>query len=259
MPTDCLRKRVLAGEILAGTFLKTPAHELIEVLARSGLDFLCLDAEHAPFDRARMDTCLAIGRACGFPLLVRVQAGRAEQILSALDCGAEGVVVPHVDSVEKATEIARTAHFGLDGRGFAGATRWAGFGGHSMGELIEKGRRETLVIAQIEEPRGVEAVEEIAAVEGIDALFLGPSDLSLAYGHESLDNPDLMPAYRRVGAACRAAGKGFITWVPNVEMARDLQETGVHVFLQGSEVGWMQAGARMAANALHGLTARKSD
>ncbi|MDV7143929.1 aldolase/citrate lyase family protein [Tropicimonas sp. TH_r6] len=253
MSVSSLRQRVLAGEILAGTFLKTPAYELIEVLARSGLDFICLDAEHAPFDRARMDCCLAMGRALGFPLLVRVPSGRPDVMLAALDSGAVGLVVPHVDSVEKAREVSRAARFGQGGRGYAGSTRWGGYASRPMRDLLEKSAQETLLIAQIEEPSGVEAVAEIAAVEGVDALFVGPADLSVAYGHDTLDNPDLAEGYARVGAACRNAGKGYATWIPSAEHGAARRGDGVHIFFTGSEHGWMLAGARAAGETLHAL------
>ncbi len=71
-----LRSRMAAGDMLAGTFLKTPSVEMIEILSQTGLDFLCIDAEHAPFDRARMDACLAVARALDFPILVRVPSAQ---------------------------------------------------------------------------------------------------------------------------------------------------------------------------------------
>lgn len=253
MSTTGFRARVLAGEVLAGTFVKTPAHEVIEVLALSGLDFLCLDAEHAPFDRGRMDTCLAIGRALGVPMLVRVAAGRNELILSALDSGAVGIVVPHVAGVEQARAVARAARFGHGGRGFAGTTRWAGFATRDRPALLAESAQETLVIAQIEEPEGVDAVAEIAGVAGIDALFVGPSDLSVAYGVAGADSPEVVAAYEATGRACRAHGKGFATWVAGAETAAALRERGVSMFFAASEHTWMLQGARAAAGALHRL------
>ena len=87
-----LRSRMAAGEMLAGTFLKTASIDIIEVMAKSGLDFVCLDAEHAPFDRARLDACLAVARALDFPVLVRVPSALPQDILQVLDAGAVGVV-----------------------------------------------------------------------------------------------------------------------------------------------------------------------
>lgn len=249
--TTGFRDRMRAGEHLVGTFVKTPVIEVIEILAKSGLDFLCLDAEHAPWDRARLDACLAIGRALGLPMLVRVPAARPELILGALDSGATGIVVPHVDNTARAQEIARAARFGLGGRGFAGATRWADWGGVSMKDLLQRAQDETVVIAQIEEPAGVAAAASIAATEGIDGLFIGPSDLTVAYGHTDPANPQITAAYETVGAACRDAGTAFITWSPTPEVARTrMNEAGVTMVLVASELTWMLNGARAAAKEL---------
>ncbi len=249
------RARMLAGDFLAGTFLKTPSLELIEVLALSGLDFICLDAEHAPFDRGRMDACLAIGRALDFPILVRVGSGTAENILQAMDSGAVGIVVPHVYTVEKAEGIAKAARFGHHGRGYAGSTRWAGFTTNTMADLLEKSRNETVVIAQIEEPEGVEAAAGIAAVEGIDGLFVGPADLAVSFGVTDPNAPVLQAALQKTGEASRAAGKCYMSFVPNAAKAADWVKYGMTMFFIGSEHSWMLNGARADAAGIHGLTA----
>ena len=88
-----LKDRISSGQMIAGTFVKTPAIEMVEVLSMSGLDVLCLDAEHAPFDRARLDACLAVARGLGMPCLVRVPDGQPSTLLQVLDSGANGVVV----------------------------------------------------------------------------------------------------------------------------------------------------------------------
>ena len=174
-------------------------------------------------------------------------------ILAALDSGAIGVVVPHVASAEKARNVARASRFGPGGRGFAGATRWADFGGHGMGALMERSRRETVVIAQIEEPEGVEACEAIAAVDGIDGLFVGPSDLSVGYGQTAVGGAELDAAMARVGAAARATGRAFATWAADSAKARDWARThGVGVFLIASELSWMRQGADSVADDLQG-------
>ena len=249
--TSGFRSRMAAGERMVGTFLKTPAPELVEVLASSGLDFLCLDAEHAPFGRREIDGCCAVGRALDLPILIRVAAARAEYILQALDHGAVGVVVPHVDSAAKAEGVARAARFGRGGRGYAGSTRWAGFATRAMPDVLGQDA-ETVVIAQIEEPEGVEAAAGIAATPGIDALFVGPADLSVGYGHETIDNPDVERAFERCRAAGEAARVPLVTWVPNAAKAREWAGRGVSVFLCGSEHAWMLAGAREAAGIADG-------
>ena len=247
------RKRMLAGEILAGTFVKTPALELIEVLALSGLDFVCLDGEHSPFDRGRMDACLAVARALDFPTLVRVGSGTAENILQALDSGAVGIVVPHVIDAGKARDIARWARFGLYGRGYAGSTRWAGYGQRPMSEVLELSKQETVVIAQIEEPEAVDASEEIAAVEGIDGLFVGPADLTVAFGAGKDAAAKLEEAFASVGRAAKAAGKACMSLVTDIETAARWRSRGLSMFFYNSEQGLMLSAAKEAAGRLHGL------
>ena len=249
---DGLKQRMLAGDTLVGTFVKTPAIEMVEVLGRSTLDFLCLDAEHAAFDRGRMDACLAVARAMGVPTLVRVPAGTPDRILVTLDAGATGIVVPHVDSVEKARAVAKAARFGHGGRGFAGSTRWAGFATRGMGEILQQSRDETVVIAQIEEPEGVEAADAIAAVEGIDGLFVGPADLAVSQGLSGANDPQVMEQMAVVGRAAEGAGKAFMTWTAGPSNADALRAAGVTMFFVASEHAFMLQGANAAADGFRG-------
>ncbi len=243
MKPDGLRARILDGEPLTGTFVKTPAYEIIEVLAMSGLDFVCLDAEHAPNDRRGMDACLAIARALGLPTLVRVPEGTPAQILMALDSGAVGVVVPHVFTVERAQIASRAAHFGHGGRGFAGSTRWAGSGRHSIAEVLAMDD-ETVVLVQIEEPEGVEAAADIAAVPGVDGLFVGPADMAVCLGKTDVSDPAVHDVMQSVAAAAKGAGKAAVTFVGSTALVPRLRELGMPVFFVASEHNFMLNAAR---------------
>ncbi|MEM6622535.1 MAG: aldolase/citrate lyase family protein [Pseudomonadota bacterium] len=247
MNPNGLRARILRAEPLVGTFLKTPAYEIIEVMAMSGLDFVCVDAEHAPNDRRGMDASLAMAKALGLPALVRIPEGTPAQILMALDSGAVGVVVPHVDSVAKAQAIAKAAHFGHGGRGFAGSTRWAGQGAHTMPEVLAMDD-ETVVLAQIEEPEGVEAAHQIGAVDGIDGLFVGPADMAVCLGHQDPAHPDVRAAMKTVGEAAKAAGTSGVTFVPSLDSVPAIRDLGISMFFVGSEHGFMLGAARAVAD-----------
>ncbi|MEM9147348.1 MAG: aldolase/citrate lyase family protein [Pseudomonadota bacterium] len=246
MTPNGLRARLLAREPLCGTFVKTPAIEMMEILALSGLDFVCLDAEHSAFDRARMDASLAMARALGLPALVRVPDGTPVEILKALDAGATGVVVPHCYSVAKAETIARAAHFGHGGRGFAGSTRWAGFATRSMSDVLA-GDSDTVVLGQIEEPEGVEAAEAIAAVPNLDGLFVGPADLAVCYGKTDITDPMVRSAMERVGKAAAAHGKAAVTFAPSVDQTRALMDLGITMLFFASEHAWILQGAKATA------------
>jgi 2-keto-3-deoxy-L-rhamnonate aldolase RhmA len=238
-----LRARILRREMLCGTFIKTPAIEIIEVLAHSGLDFICLDAEHAPFDRARQDTCLAMANALGLPCLVRVPEGSPAQILMALDAGATGIVIPHVFSTEKAAMVAKASRYGHGGRGYAGSTRSAVYATKTMPEVLAM-TEDTVVLGQIEEPEGVDAVDAIAATPGIDGLFVGPADLAVSYGETDMNAPIVLDAMRKVGDATKAHGKSAVTFTPNMGNFDALHGAGMNMLFFASEHAWMLNGAR---------------
>lgn len=239
-----LKARLVGGDRLVATFLKTPSVDLIEILSGSGLDFVILDAEHAPFDRMRLDACLAMGRALDFPLLVRVPAGNPDEILKAMDAGAVGIVVPHVDSGAKAAAIAKAARFGHGGRGYAGSTRWAGFATRPMAEVLAQSEAETIVIAQIEEPEGVADIDAIAGCDGIDGVFIGPADLSVALGKTDVNSAELGAAMAHVGEVARAKGVAHITWVPDAAKALEWDRYGFTTYVVASEHSWMLQGAK---------------
>lgn len=237
-----LKQRLAAGELIVGTFVKTPSPIIVEVLALSALDCLCLDAEHAPFDRIAIDGCAMAARAGGKDLLVRVPVATPEHILNALDCGATGVVAPHVRSAHEARDLVRMAHYGAGGRGYAGSSRAAGYTTSSMANHLERSAR-TIVIAQIEDPESIEDIEAIAAVDGIDALFVGRVDLTVAYGAASQDDPRVVAAVERVCAAGRAQGRPVGMFLARTSDIPLWREKGASLFLLGSDHGFMLAGA----------------
>lgn len=241
-----LRARILNREILSGTFVKTPAYEIIEILAQSGLDFLCLDCEHAPMDRRGMDASLAMARALGLPTLVRIPEFTPGNVLMALDSGAVGVVVPHVDSAEKAAAVAKSAHFGHGGRGFAGSTRWAGQGANPMKEVLAMDD-ETIVLAQIEEPEGVEAIDAIAATPGIDGLFVGPADMAVSLGVNDAAHADVMDVMSTAGAAAARHNKAAVTFQPSTATVPGLIDRGLSMFFIGSEHNFLLNSAKQVA------------
>ena len=235
------KSRVVSRELMVGTFLKTPHYVMIEVFAQSGFDFLCLDAEHAPFDRRAIDECMAVSRALDFPVLVRVGDTSHREILSAIDCGAVGIVAPHIETLPQAEELAKAARFGLGGRGYAGSTRWAGYATKKMPDLLAQSQDETVVIAQIEEPAAVEIADSIAGIEGIDGLFAGPADLSVGMGYKNQDSDELKAALKKVGVAAKENDKGYASFIGDADQAKSWAEDyGVNMFFVGSEHSFMR-------------------
>jgi len=189
MGTNCesFRSRLIAGDSLVGTFVKTPSPIIAEVLGLSTLDVFCIDTEHAPFGRLELDLCVAAFRAADRPSLVRIADDSPREIRNALDSGATGIVVPHVTSAEQAARIVKAAHFGEGGRGFAGSTRASNFTRKRMLDHIGDSAQQTTIIVQIEDLAALANVSEIAAVDGVDAIFIGRIDLAVAMSKSPMD------------------------------------------------------------------------
>ena len=242
--TSDFRRRLLARDLLIGTWIKTPSPVVCEVLARSGLDVLALDAEHAPFGRAELDACLAICGALDAPALVRVPSADPAQILNALDCGASGVLVPHVSTPQQAEAAVRACHYGAGGRGFAGSTRAAGFAGTPIADHLRRSRDQTAVILQIEDVEALDCLDRIAAVPGVDGLFVGRVDLTVSLGKTRTDDPAVLQAVEGICAAGKKAGVPVGMFVADPAEAKRWVPQGASLFILGSDHTFLLSGAR---------------
>ena len=247
------RERLRGGQRLVGTFVKTPHPAIIEVLGLSPLDCVCLDAEHAPFGRAELDVALLAARAADLPTLVRVPRADAAEILAALDLGATGVQVPHVADAATAVAVAAAVRYGREGRGYAGSTRAAGYGTRKMGDIIATANLEATLVAQIEDARALDAIDAIAAVQGIDCLFIGRMDLTVSLGATSPDDPIVVDAVRHICAAAQRHGRAVGMFTTTTEETARWFDAGASLFLLGSDQQWMLQGARELVSGFRSL------
>lgn len=229
---------------LMGTFLKTPAQLVCEILGRSPLDMICIDSEHAPFGPAEIDACLIALRAAAKPTLVRVASSDPRLILSALDSGATGIVVPHVTSATQAAAIVKASHYGPGGRGYAGSTRAADYSGKTMAEHLQDSASTTTVIVQIEDVEALDAVEDIARVEGVDGLFVGRMDLTVAMGASSPHDTKVTDAVKRICHQGRKNGCAVGMFTPTVEETAVWMKEGASFFLLASDHAFLMSGAQ---------------
>ena len=242
------RHRLIAGEKLSGTFIKTPSGHATEILGDVGYDFVVIDEEHAPFDRLAIDQALLSARAASIAGLVRVASASSSNLLSVLDCGAVGVLVPHVASEKKAREVAAACRYQGGKRGFSNSPRAGRYGGLSLHEHVELADAMTTVVAQIEDPEALEQIDAIASIDGIDALFIGRGDLAVAMGAVSPDAPEIRAAAERISVAARRAGKPVMVFVGSNKDALAMREIGASAFIFSSDQGLMrQAAARVLA------------
>lgn len=239
-------QRIKARETLIGTFIKVPTTHTTEVIGSVGYDFIVIDQEHAPFDRLAIDSVILASVANGMPALVRVGDPSAANILAALDCGAAGVLVPHVDSADKAAEIASACRYRSGRRGFSRTGRAGGYGKAGVAEHIAQQDADTLCIAMIEDVAAIERIDAIAATPGIDAIFIGRADLSVALGELSASAPRVVEAVKVIAAGVARAGKPLLTLAESVADRQAMTELGASSFLVGSDLAFLRRAATQA-------------
>ena len=182
--SNSLRERLLAHQQVQGAFLFLASPDVDEIMALAGFGALIVDREHAASDLSgALAEFRAIRAVSDVPVLVRVGDGAPAVIKPLLDAGFDGIVAADIRSVQQARQIVEAAHYPPIGRRGAQFTvsRAADYG-HQRDTYVEKARRETLLVAMIESREGVEAIAEIAGIDGIDMLFIGPLDLTSGYG-----------------------------------------------------------------------------
>lgn len=229
-----------------GTFVKTTSPHVIEILGGSGLDFAVLDAEHAPYDRAALDLAMLAGRAANLPLFVRVEERSAPAMLSVLDMGAAGVLVPHVDTEQDAREVVAHCRYVGGDRGYSSSPRAAGYGALGMKQAIAAGDR-NVVVCQIESTSAVDNAARIAAVPGVACLFIGRADLALSMGLDNAQDPRVLEATEGVVRAALAAGKAAGMFVGSVAEREKYRALGVSWFIHGSDQSFLRQAAQAAA------------
>jgi 2-keto-3-deoxy-L-rhamnonate aldolase RhmA len=208
-----------------------------------------LDAEHAPFDRAALDLCILAARAGGKTVLVRPQSASHEHILNALDCGADGVILPHICNAADAEHAVKACHYISGGRGYAGSSRAAGYTTKGMAKHRADAASVT-IIAQIEDVEGVENIEAIAAVDGIDALFIGRADLTISYAAQTPDDTIVVDAVDRIVAAGKKAGRMTGMFLGRTSDVAMWHEKGASLFILGSDQDFLLQGAAKLAEAV---------
>lgn len=236
-----------------GTFVKTPSVHVVEILGLSGLDFGLIDAEHGPFDRATTDLLMVAGRAAGLPLLVRTPNKAPDSLLWALDLGAAGVVVPHVDTEAQARAVVAACRYRGGERGFSNSPRFGRYGATTMAEAIAIGDR-VEVHCQIESQEAVANAAAIAAVEGVTSLVIGRADLALSMGLDRADHPDVLSATETAIRAARAAGKDAVIVTGGVAELPAFTRMGATVAVVGSDQALLRVGARQMVEAVTAQT-----
>ncbi len=232
-----LKPRLRGGETLLGCFQRIPAPEVTELCAAAGFDFVVIDLEHTPVAEERAAGLIRAAEAAGIPALVRVGSHDPATIGRLLDAGPAGLHVPQVRSAAQAEAAVRATRYPPKGSRGLATPRQAGYGARmSLAEYVRASEEWPLVVVQVESASGVDEVEAIAAVEGVDVVFIGLTDLSQDLGVPGeYGDPALRDAVERAFRLIESCGKAAGVPVTGGAMAEEYAARGA-TYLTANDV-----------------------
>lgn len=231
-----LQQHKTQGLPIYGLFCSTPSALSVELIAAAGYDFVVIDLEHTLIGPEQLAAMLLAARASSIAALIRVAA--PQQVVQALDAGAEGIVFPRIRSVQDAQAAVRACHFAPRGERGLNSTWHSRYGRDDLTQAMDAANASTLVVAMIEDVEGLAQAGAIAAVDGIDVLLEGAADLS-----QSLDlpwqtrHPQVTAALARIRQAAQECGKSFCALPRTPEDARAAYQNQVRMFILGDDRG----------------------
>ena len=245
-----LRERALQREVLAGTWLNLGSNVTAEIAGRAGFDWLLIDLEHGSGDEAHLLGQLQAIGATDAVGIVRIPWNEAPRVKRALDLGPSGIMIPYVNTAEEARRAVAAMRYPPQGvRGAARFTRAAGFS-QEFDRYFAEANANLLTIVQIETPQAVAQVEEIAAVEGVDVLFVGPLDLSVGLViPQQYTHPEFRAALLRVSEAARKANKAAGILLGSADQIAPTVADGFTFLAVGSDGGMVAAGMKSLRSA----------
>lgn len=233
-----VKKLIKAGKKTAGAWAQLCSPISAEILARGGFDWILIDMEHAPGDPLTLVAqCQGIAAAgTGAVPFVRVPWNDLVWIKRILDAGAYGLMIPYVNTNEEAVRALQACKYPPQGiRGIAGSPRAAGYGRDTV-SYLKRANDEIFVMLQVETPQAIENLEDIAKVPGVDALFIGPMDLSTSMGHfGNPAHPEVQAAIATVEAKAKKLGMPLGTISGSWEQAKALYERGYQLITLTSD------------------------
>jgi 2-keto-3-deoxy-L-rhamnonate aldolase RhmA len=246
--------RAAGAKAPIGTWISSASPIVAEAVGHAGFDWGVVDMEHSPLDMMSLVHLLqALGSTKTLPV-VRVPWNDAVTVKRVLDAGATTLLFPFIEDVAAAARaVAATRYPPAGVRGMSGMTRASRFG--TAPQYLKTAAAGIGVILQLETPQALARLEAIAAVEGVDAIFVGPADLSASLGHVGeFTHPEVMRAMADAAQRCRALGKPIGTVGTTPEVVSQFRALGYDYLAVSSDMGLLMSGALAAAKALRSLS-----
>jgi 2-keto-3-deoxy-L-rhamnonate aldolase RhmA len=243
LKSNPIKKAINDGHLVYGLYICVPSPTILELAANAGLDFVRIDCYHSALDLAATEHMIRTAEACGIVPFVRVNCD-PQRILSVLEMGAMGIIVPDVSSKKIAAEAVNAVRFHpLGNRGMFSATRISGYGAIGGAEYAKWSNEQVMLSIQVESAEGVMAIDEILEIPGIDMVQSGRGDLATSLGFPGQKNhPSVIEAEKKIFSAAKRKGLSFsLNLEPTAQnFAEEVQEwkqKGVLCITLGTDIG----------------------
>jgi 4-hydroxy-2-oxoheptanedioate aldolase len=247
-----LKERLQDGQALNGCWLNLGSSLTAEIIGNAGFDWVLIDLEHGAGNEKDMLAQLQALQSSNTKAIVRVESNDKSRIQHALDMGAEGIMCPQIETVADSQNVVSAMYYSPDGnRGVAKMVRATGFGG-DFDLYRQKLKENILGIIQIETTKALDQLDEIASLDGVDVLFIGPSDLTMSLGiFGQFDHPRYLDALNAITAAATKAGKATGILLFDPKDYETYYNMGIRFMACGSDATFVAQGAKHMAKALN--------
>ncbi len=257
-PINLLKQKLLRGEFTVGCWLSLASAPVAEALAHCGFDWLMIDAEHGPNDVQNVFSQLQAidaARAHGAvaQAVVRVSWNNAALVKRMMDCGAQTIMFPAIESAKEAAHAVASTRYPQEGnhgiRGISSVVRAGTYGLDR--NYTSTANAQASVIVQVESPKGFANIAAIAATEGVDCIFVGTADFAANMGHlGNAGHADVQSAIAYITAVCSQHRKVVGVYAPDAEVGRRYRDMGIHFVALHSDIVWLTRGASAAVAAM---------
>ncbi len=242
-----LKKRLLEGQVVLGTMVTLFDNpDIARILKECGFDFFIIDCEHGYFDFSSVAGIISVARGVEIPALVRIPDARREVILKYMEMGADGLLLPQAETVEQVKALVKYSKYkDLGNRGVSLTRPHTGFRKIKASEYVRQANEETMLLIQIESPEGVENVEDLLGVDGIDGAIIGPNDLTMSMGIlGQRTHPEYIAAVNRVIQVANKKKKFSGIHLSSADEVKEMILRGMQMNLWSSDVGMLMSAAR---------------
>lgn len=248
-----LKEKLFQGNVAFGSFLKLVDPAVVEIVANAGFDFVIIDQEHGPIGLENTQNMIRAAEVSGITPVVRISNNEEHLILRSLDIGAQGIEVPKISNKTQGEKLVQLSRFyPLGDRGVCRYVRSSNYSHHYNSNYFQDANSQLLVIAHIEGQEGIENLDDILDIEGIDVLFIGPYDLSQSIGIPGqLEDPRLKMKMEEVVKRCKKRSKIIGTFIDTPKDAADWIKTGVQFLACSVDVGVLYDGYLTLFNRLN--------